>query len=436
MNWILLAVGLSTPVAYADPDNYHALLNKIDQLRRELDEVKHALSSQQNSRADSLIEVDTDLSEDYLLPYMSIGSFYHNEVLLLNDTPDVNKDLALLKQKQIQEFDKKFILSGNIAIDASWHSNGFGKSQDITSDIGAKVDIDIGAFINPYMMGYAQYSASSSNIFLDQAFINVGNLDESPFYLTLGRIYLPSGNFGSVLVSSSLVRRLTRIRANAVSAGYAGNGVYMALYGFDGPASRKGNTKIDQWGVNLQIDNDVLPNDYIRWVVGASYVNNIASAHDFPQDGFDDHLRDHVGYYNLRGGIGIGDLQAQIEYVSAVKSFNNNVGGLQFNGHGALPKAIVYQLSYIFENSLIGNGPASFGISYSTTQQALWKNGLPRKQYGMAYKAEITEFVGFGIEYLRLLDYAKNTTGGIFNQEVFGSGKQDNQVLTKLDLYF
>ena len=62
--------------------------------------------------------------------------------------------------------------------------------------------------------------SENSNIYLNTGFLTFGNFDKSPFYFTVGQIFLPFGEFSSSMATSTLPSRLGRFRERPVLLGW------------------------------------------------------------------------------------------------------------------------------------------------------------------------------------------------------------------------
>lgn len=234
-------------------------------------------------------------------------------------------------------------------------------------------------------------TVANSRAFVDQAFVTLGNLNCSPFYFTMGQIYVPFGRYSTNMVSSPLTSTLARIKARAVLLGYKEQGQYNGfsaqVFGFKGD-SRANFTadRINNWGANAAYLLDMK-----KWhfKLGGSYVENMADSLGMQLNGagsgFEgfagqnpdnaEVLRHRVPGADIHTELGIGNFGFLGEYLTATKSFDRH--NVSFNHHGAKPSASNLEAVYNFNISCL---PASIAVGYQTTRQSL-AFLLPKDRY-------------------------------------------------------
>ncbi len=107
---------------------------------------------------------------------------------------------------------------------------------------------------------------------IDQAFITFGNSEVSPFFLQVGRMYVPFGNFDSLFVSDPIVLELGEALEDAALLGYENGGFSASVSVFNGDVETDGEN---------QIENAVVAASYAieradsSFAFGASWIRNI-----------------------------------------------------------------------------------------------------------------------------------------------------------------
>ena len=73
----------------------------------------------------------------------------------------------------------------------------------------------------------------NSRVFVNKAFVVIGDFLRSPFYLSFGQMFVPFGTFSTTMVSSPVTQILARVQARALVLGYkqqSENNFFAAAY--------------------------------------------------------------------------------------------------------------------------------------------------------------------------------------------------------------
>lgn len=403
-------------------------------------------------------------------PYIGVHSQYDASDLIVN-IPSYNQDLQLLQQqKKMQDaFIQKgvktplapvMVLSGKIEGQVSGNRAANGARSTNVDLSGTELDV-IGHF-TPWLTGFIALNydnaapnagvvggstvtrTDNSRIFLNKAWITLGNLNVSPFYATIGQRFL-FGQSTSFMISSPLTMLLTRIKARALSLGYqhAGdNGVYGTVYTFKGD-STTGNTNINQFGGTLgyQFKNNSFSSD-----IGVDYVSNIADSQGLQNTGNPgvfggfgassqfERLVNRVPAIAAHGRATIGSFFLVGEYTGAVKTFDQ--ANLTFNGQGARPQAINVEGAYLFKAF---DKPANFVLGYGQTRDALALN-LPERRLISAFNISIWKDTIASLEFHRDTNYSTTdfATGqyAINPKTIVTTGRFSNTLTAQFGVYF
>ncbi|MDI1351673.1 MAG: LbtU family siderophore porin, partial [bacterium] len=120
---------------------------------------------------------------------------------------------------------------------------------------------------------------SSPNIFINTAFLTLGDLNKSPFYISAGQMFLPFGEYGSNLQTSPLPARVGRIKQRPILVGFEPRfipGFNASLFTFSGDSYvAKKSGVINNGGTNVSY---TLSNSWFSLTSGASYIINIADS--------------------------------------------------------------------------------------------------------------------------------------------------------------
>ncbi len=391
-------------------------------------------------------------------PYVgTIDTF--SEQNLYSQISDIGNDFKLLNERHklvhraealgIKEPKHALVnLSGVVDVIGNAERSYQGKYRSDINLVNTK--IDIAAYINNWATAFLGINYDSnpssdnasritnSRLFIEKGFLVIGNLDRSPFYVSLGQMYFPFGDFGSYMISDPLTTFIGETNTRGISFGYhqeGDNAFYANVYGFQGDTSvgtfvpgamsRPSNGKINNFGVNVGHLSQV---GHFNADLRAGYIANLADAHGmqntlsggfggFGLSSVTEVLEHPVPGVDLYGQFKYRDYTIKIEGVTATRSFA--MPNLSFNGEGATPKAWMVEAAYHFN---IFNIPSDAAIGYNGTADAL-ALGLPRTRYLAVLNMNIWRDVLAAFEIRHDINYGKHDTA--FGQRIPISGAAD-----------
>jgi len=420
-------------------------------------------------------------------PYIGVPLQYSGANLIVN-SPSVNQDVALLNlRKNInqrlaalglkpKDQHSHLLLSGVIEGQANYKNRGRGADTsdiDLTSVgidayvlgpsgwvsgiISLNYDNNIGAQTGSLAINSR---SQNSRVFVNKAFITVGDFTQSPFYGSLGQMYVPFGTYSTSLVSSPLTKLAFRTQERALLVGYQTqnkNGVYGSAFIFRGDTHVGSATRINNGGLNAGYHYAC---DYFSGNWGGSVIANVADSQGMQNTGNgaiyvppsiavppsaplfggfggvsgtgNEQIAHRVPGYNLRGLFSFGrgiDLLA--EYITASTSFS--AADLSINGHGARPQALNAEAAYTFQSIA---RPTSITLGYGMTKDGL-PLGLPSQRYSLVMNTSLWRNTLQSLEFRHDRNYAASkvaTGSGIL--AATESGKSDNMVTAQFDIYF
>jgi len=190
-----------------------------------------------------------------------------------------NFPLSVLQLRQTYP-EKSIIFGGFLEMEAqSWFGdrlpNGTGVGQSTApngyqngSGIGiSSANLDVVANINHWAQTFVQFNAAAGEF--ESAFINIGNLSDSPFFMTLGRNRPRFGQFPAAPWAPNLTQGMVRPGfINTATVGYDHNNLNINLIAFNGASHHANgfmgsvfynNTITQAWAyqVNAGITNDM-----------------------------------------------------------------------------------------------------------------------------------------------------------------------------------
>jgi len=340
------------------------------------------------------------------------------------------------------QFSTGVTVSGLLQVEARFN-DGYG-GRDASDLVVDELDIGIEAKVHKFAKAKINllYEEDITDLEVDEAFITLGNLESSPFLLTVGQQYVPFGNFESHMVSDSLTLEIGETRETALTVSMESSGFYGSIFTFNGD-TREGNTiartgedKIDHYGLNLGLANETKAFSYD---VGLSYINDIGDS-DGVTGALDTRANalvpgqtattlidyQHVNALGTHILLNMGQFSFIGEYIRALGSFD--VGHLSFNNQGAVLQAWNTELGYSLK--MLGK-EGSLAVGYQGTKEALALE-IPRHRYLLGLSMGIYDNTTVSFEYAHEQDYNSDETGN----GTAGTGNEQDRVTLQLALEF
>lgn len=399
-------------------------------------------------------------------PYIGVNIQFAGTDLIIN-SPSVNTDLQLLTIRKniinqlnatlgesgIQPTHSHLLLSGVIESQANYTNHGGAPS---TTDIDVtNVSLDT-TILGPseWILGFVEFSynngspasdvfdstsnyrTANSRVFVNKAFVTLGNLTCSPFYGTFGQYFVPFGTYSTVMVSETLTKIVGRTKARAIELGMmmqTKNALYASAYIFRGDSHAASVAKVNNGGVNVGVKFDW---GLLKGNVGGGIIGNIADSggmqfgnnfQDFEQ------INHRVPAYDLRAALSIGQhLDLLAEFISATKQFN--MVDMSYNNHGATPSALDLEAAYSFTAF---DRPSSVGIGYGKSNQVL-ALGIPLTRESIVFNTSWWRNTLQSLELRHDRQYAESdvATSAGDTPVTPEQGKSDNAITAQFDYYF
>ncbi len=402
-------------------------------------------------------------------PILGIRSKYDASDLITN-LPTMNEDLRLLNQRAHLEkiaqqhgftyAEKPFvILSGRVEGQAVI-ANNFNGSPSSDIDLSA-AELDVEPIVSRYAAGFLSLlydgsppitgfreRTSNSRVFLRRGFLTIGDLNAFPMYFTIGQMYAPFGRYSSAMVTAPITLSIGRTLTRAALLGASYKGLYAQTYGFHGDNTLGGNSTINEGGFNIGVKRSYARGTYD---VGVGVISNLGDSNGSQETGLGnanafqgfgvsssaENIQHRVPAGNAHISLGVNNWNIIAEYIAAMRRFAT--ADLTYNGSGASPKAMQYELIYNFP---LGGKPSNLGLTFGESWQALGLN-VPKKSYALAFNTSLWKDTLEAIEYRHDINYAPSDTSlgpvanGYATQSVhLGSKHTRNLVTAQIGVYF
>jgi len=335
--------------------------------------------------------------------------------------------------------------------------DSYARDMSADWDLGS-AELDAAAALNDKVEAYVSLAYDSSppdssnqrtansSVGLGMGFINIGDLDESPYYFTAGQIYVPFGRFSTSMISAPITMMMGRTKSRPFILGYqsqGSSGPFAAIYGF------KGDTTLGDSGVGGLNAGYAFNTAHNTGEIGASVISSINNAGGMQANGSGPTL--FGGFSSLTNGnervkeIPAVDVHGILrfdrynfmaEWVGVTESFRAQ--DLSFNGHGAKPQAIQLEGAATF---MAFSKPSSFALGYQWSKETLALR-LPKHRASAVFNISIWKDTVESLEYRHDIDYKQGQYAngaappGFINANTYGTGKSSDTVLAQIGVYF
>ncbi len=408
-------------------------------------------------------------------PYLGVPARWDASDLIVN-FPTYNEDVLLMKRdyaidKAIESkgfphpVNPILELSGKVEAQA-WAARPLSGRSQSDIDLSA-AEVDFAAHVTDWVNGLASlvYDNSAPNansstnaqlvtnsrVYVNQAFITVGDLSRSPFYGTIGQRSLPFGHYSSAMISDTYPQLIFKTRDRAVLLGYHPminqRGPYVTAFVFKGDTQvGGGQNNINNYGADLGylFDKGQASGDF-----GVSGIANVADSLGMQNNGItnqaqfrgygfapttnanatEDLIR-RVPGFNVHGKLDIADWTFLGEVNTATSRFA--AADMSYNGGGAKPAAAHGEVIYAFN---MGQYPSSFAVGYDHTWQAL-ALAIPQSRYITTFSTSLFKDTIESLELKREINYAATDSAGGQNTSVSIPGHYANTVTAQIGYYF
>lgn len=345
------------------------------------------------------------------------------------------------KTEPVATFSRPFI--GNSQGDITLGSS----ELDVAAALNDMVEAFIGIAYDESPPDLSNQRVANSSFDLNLGFVNIGNLDKSPFYFTAGQLFVPFGKYSSAMVSSPITMIMARTKARPIIFGYKsqqGTGPYAAAYAY------RSDTTLGRDGVGGINAGYTLEQGDVTGEIGAGYIGTIADAGGIQNTGSPagttfggfgsitngSEAVGKVPAFNVHGNVSVDRYTLAVEWVGATKPFSPNA--LSFNGRGAKPQAAQIEGGVTFKAF---DKPASLALGYQWSKDTLALN-LPRERISTVFNISLWKDTVESLEYRHDIDYRSGDVAngiappGVVNANTVGTGKTADTVVAQIGVFF
>jgi hypothetical protein len=467
-------------IVSAAPAKKPSLNTRTNALEKEVRVLKNKLYTMQNKEAylgsnlDLFVEMYAHGPAVVTSPALGVRRNAEDASDLMVNLSSMHEDLVLLRLRQKMDRYAKannipipqrpiIALSGGVEGRANYlRDYNSSKSNDV--DL-SRAELDIvgeagpwatAAMIISYDNGYdknvnpefGRTRVGNSRLFIDRAFVTIGQLEKCPLYFTIGQIFAPFGKYSSYMLTNTSAKILGRVKDRMIVLGLsqaftrddASGSLSIQAYGYPGEMKVKDNSLVEHGGFNVDFE-------YIRGLfsmkVGGSMIGNIAESEGMqtvfnaPSSIKHINMQDRIFGFNGRAKVSFGMFNLLAEYVAAGKRFHPDDLYFYTEGapkKGAQPKALTAEGAVEFK--ILGK-PNTLAIGYGQTWEALGL-GLPRNTLFASYALSFWRNTIFTLEYRRDINYRFDKIGGGGNIEEVRvtDGRNRNTLTAQFGIYF
>lgn len=400
-------------------------------------------------------------------PYLGSRPAFDGSDYLVNIS-SINRDIRLMQQRRnlYRTYEKVGYSAPNmpiIMISGKAEPMGYFGRSDNNNYVGdwtfASSELDLAAFLNDKVeayMGIAYNQApppgggprvNNSLFGLNMGFINIGDLDETPFYLTAGQLYAPFARYSTAMVSAPLTMIFSRVRTRPVILGYksqSDTGPFAAAYAF-----RSDTTLGNHAAGGLNWGYIVNAHDFTG-EVGVSFLSSVDDSAGMQFTG-PTQSGTFAGFASLNNGsenvakvptggahltISFDRYNLTAEWVTNLSPFR--VQDLSYNGRGVQGSAGQLEAGVTF---MTFHRPSGLSVGYQWTDELLALN-VPRQRVIGTYNISIWKDTVESIEYRHDIDYGVNNYAngaapeGSVNNNTLGTGAGYDMISLQIGVYF
>jgi len=256
-------------------------------------------------------------------------------------------------------------------------------------------DVDLAKHVNGSLF-FLYEEDDTDPIEVDEGIITIDGADVVPFYVDLGKMYIPFGMFESHFIRDPLTLELGETNESAVVGGFRNDWLELSVGAFNGDIDETGDENhIDNYLASacFTLPETIVPD--LNLTAGVSCISNIADSNNLQTVGTGvsaETIRNHIGGFNTFIIASILDKYFfNAEYLGAIDDFEP--GELSFDGGQAYrPEAWAIELACGVTDRI------NLGVCYEGSNDC--GDFLPEKQFGGVVSYDLFKYTSVALEYL------------------------------------
>ncbi len=293
--------------------------------------------------------------------------------------------------------DPTFNLDGSIRVGVVSDSN------KKASDFGlGEAALTVSGKINPWIGGNVVFKVEnppfedSPDVFVEDAFITLGNTEKYPVCAQVGVFYVPFGALlthfpDDPLVDIPVTLYFGETEEHALLLGFEKHGFAASFYVFNGDVEEENDSsnQIEDFGLDLNYTYED-EEQGLSIFVGGSYISNVADT-----DGLSEHFSD--GVKDKKGGVALyGEISFRNFFVlgESMSVLDELIPAGET--HGYEPSVWNIEAGFNYEGLI---RPVEVAFKYAGGNDDAQELGFPESRYGVAVNVDLFENVGFGVGY-------------------------------------
>ena len=315
---------------------------------------------------------------------MGIAAFLTAQSILMAVEPQTLDILASKEDNKSERFETSLLMQSRLTYDKT-------EGEPSQTDVGIRrIELGVIANVNEWISGNFLYifedigKEGEINL-LEEAYIRIGNKEETPLYFQIGKMLLPFGKFDYFTAREPYTIDFAETIKNAVLIGYDQNGVTIKAYAFM-DENDLGKDEPDYFGATLAYERSLRE---VALSAQLSYMSDITKAGGFGDalSGVEDPV-DKTAAYGIALTAEAGQLGVIAEYIAATDEI------LGVNTQAAI---LNLEAAYTFPF-------ATAALSYIKTREAEF-TGLPENVTSFTLSKEIFKYTTLALEYAIIEGY-------------------------------
>jgi hypothetical protein len=297
----------------------------------------------------------------------------------------------------------RFDFSGLLEVEGGVRQSDSTTESDVTV---ATVELDLAAEMSNYSSAHLLllYEDGQDGLDLDQATLTIGNPEKFPLFLSVGKMYVPFGNFATRMISDPLTQDVFETRGEAAQLAVKKGPFSASAYAFNGDVDDGGNDVIEHYGFDASY---IFETATASCAIGGGWINNIRDSDGLTEalGGGPATVADYVGGYGAHLLAAFGRANLSGEYMTAEDDLN-----------GPESRISAYQIEAGISFPVLDRD-ASIAVGFQATDQAA--DIFPEERVMAAVAVQVLKGISLALEWFRETDYSAADGGTGTSADVY-----------------